>query len=235
MSFQLDKTIKAGDILTSLTIAISVIALLLSLAKDRNSRTVDQANKIRTAAASAIINLDRWQSVQVSMFQELQPTFVELSEGLAQKYDVIGVRDKFWRQVNAERTRIARQVLQEQLGTAYLDILAHFPAARTQYADSFAQLATVEDEVSNAFLAASEQAILSLKGKKVTYQTAHLGNALRAEALKSVSDLKARSETVIAPVRKYLLSVIALPDDEIVTRAAQDRLVTHVPERHPTQ
>ena len=120
MRFQLDKTVKAGDILTSLTIALSVIALLLSLAKDRNSRTIDQANKIRAAAANAIINLDRWQSIQASMFQELQPTFVELSEGLAQKYDVVGVRDKFWRQVNAERTRIARQVLQEQLGTAYL-------------------------------------------------------------------------------------------------------------------
>lgn len=67
MSLQFDKTIKAGDVLTSLTVTISVIALVLSLAKDRSSRTIDQANKVRSAAASAIVKLDRWQGLQLSL------------------------------------------------------------------------------------------------------------------------------------------------------------------------
>ena len=216
MSLRFDKTIKAGDVLTSLTVTISVITLVLSLAKDRSSRTIDQANRVRSAAASAIVKLDRWQGVQLSLYQELQPLFVELSEGLATKYDVVGTRDKFWRQVNAERIRIARQVLEEQLGTAYLDIVAHFPAARERYVDAFAGLAKVEDEVSNEFLGEAERAILALGDKEATYQTAQLGNALRERALRSASTLKARSEEVIAPIRRFLLSVIALPDDTIV-------------------
>jgi len=216
MKLHFDRTIKAGDILTSLTITLSVIALVLSLTKDRDSRTIDQANKVRSAAASAIVKLDRWQAVQLSLYQELQPVFVEASEGLAQKYDVIGIRDKFWRQVNSERIRIARTVLEEQLGTAYLDILAHFPAARVQYVEAFSKFSTVEDDISNTFLDVSEQAILKLKGKQATYQTADLGNAFRAQALKSTSDLRAQSEIIIAPVRNYLLSVIALPDSEII-------------------
>jgi len=216
MKLQFDRTIKAGDILTSLTIALSVIALVLSLAKDRASRTVDQGIKIRSAAANAIVKLDRWQTVQLSLYQDLQPSFVELSASLAQKYEVIVVRDTFWRQVNAERTRISHQILEEQLGTAYLDILSHFPAARVKYVEAFAKLASVEDEVSNEFMGASERAILNLKGKQTSYQTADLGNALRMQSLKSSSDLRTKSEEVIAPVRNYFLSVIALPDDKLI-------------------
>ena len=108
MALQFDRTIKAGDILTSITVMLSVIALVLSLAKDRATRVSDQANKVRAAAASAIVKLDRWQAVQLSMYQELQPTFVELSEELAKRYDVVATRDKFWRQVNLVRTRVNR-------------------------------------------------------------------------------------------------------------------------------
>lgn len=83
MPLQFDRTIKAGDILSSLTVLLSVVALVLSLSKDRAVRVTDQANKVRTAAASVIVKLDRWQAVQLSMYQDLQPVFVELSEDLA--------------------------------------------------------------------------------------------------------------------------------------------------------
>ena len=223
MKIQFDNTIKAGDILTSLTIALSVIALVLSLAKDREIKTADQGNKIRSAAASAIVKLDRWQSVQLSLYQELQPSFVETSELLAQKYDVVVARDKFWRQVNEERTQISHQVLKEQLGTAYLDILSHFPAARVKYVEAFTKLAAVEDEVSNEFLGGSEQEILNLEDKQANYQTAVLGNALRAQAKKSSSELKKKSEDVIAPLRNYLLKVIELPDEKIINASRSNR------------
>jgi hypothetical protein len=224
MKLQFDKTIKAGDILTSLTIALSVIALILSLAKDRESKVVDQGNKIRAAAASAIVKLDRWQSIQLSLYQELQPSFVELSELLAQKYDVVVVRDKFWRLVNGERKRIYHQILEEQLGTAYVDILSHFPAARAKYVEAFSKLASVEEQVSNDFLGESEQTILTLEGKQATYQTAALGNALRKQAHKSASELKNKSEKVIAPIRKYLLKVIELPDEKIINASRDAKL-----------
>jgi hypothetical protein len=224
MSLHFDRTIKAGDILTSLTVLLSVVTLVLSLAKDRDARSTEQANKVRGAAASAIVKLDRWQSVQLSLYQELQPSFVETSEAMVKKYDVVVARDSFWRQVNQERTRVARQVLEEQLGTAYVDILSHFPAARTKFVEAFAKLAIVEDDVANNFLAGSEQAILNLRGKQSNYQTADLGNALRAQAATNANELRKQSEAVIAPVRNYLLSVIALPDDKIInaSRIKQD-------------
>ncbi|HUX62219.1 hypothetical protein [Sulfuricella sp.] len=216
MKLQFDKTIKAGDILTSLTIALSVIALVLSLAKDRESRAVDQGIMIRIAAANAIVKLDRWQSVQLSLYQELKPSFVESSESLEKKYDVEAVRNKFWRLVNGERIRISHQLLDEQLGTTYLDILSHFPAARAQYIEAFSKLATVEKQVSSDFLRKSQQTILNLDGKRSTYQMAVLVNTLQAQARKSESELKSKSDEVIAPVRDYLLKIIDLPDEKII-------------------
>jgi hypothetical protein len=216
MTLQFDRTIKAGDILTSLTVILSVIALVLSLAKDRDARITEQANKVRAAAASAIVKLDRWQSVQLSLYQELQPSFVETSETLLKKFDVVAARDSFWRQVNQERTRISRLILEEQLGTAYVDILSHFPAARTRYVEAFSRLSIVEQDVTNRFLSGTEQSILNIRGKQATYQTADLGNALREQASASVVELRNRSEAVIAPVRKYLLSVISLSDAQII-------------------
>jgi hypothetical protein len=216
MSLQLDNSVKVGDILTSLTIFISVIALLLSLAKDRDTKAAEQANKVRRAAADALAKLDRWQGVQLSLYQALQPTFVELSEVLAKNYDVVNVRDLFWKKVNIERTRVAKQVFDEQLGTAYTDLLSHFPAARGKFVEAFAKLSEVEDGVTQSFLADSEQSILSLKDEQTTYTTPVLGNALRLHAIRRTTDLRTKSEAIIAPVREYLFSVIALEDKNIV-------------------
>ncbi len=166
---RLEGTVRIGDILTSLTVLLSATALIFSLAKDRATQTREQADLVRSAAASAIVSLDRWQSVELSLYQELQPLFVELSEELLQQYDVIAIRDRFWREVNLERTQVARQVLEEQLSTAYRDVLSHLPAARTDYVAAFNELTLVEDRATQRFLAESELAILEFEGKQADY------------------------------------------------------------------
>jgi len=221
MALQFDRTIKAGDILTSITVMLSVIALVLSLAKDRATRVSDQANRVRAAAASTIVKLDRWQAVQLSMYQELQPSFVELSEELAKQYDVVAARDKFWRQVNLARTRVNKQVLDEQLATAYADIVTHFPTARTKVIGALAEISSVEQQSTEVFLAKAERAILDLKGKQATYQTPDLGNALREAATQSAQQLKIASDRVLNPVRTYLFGLIEMKDDAIVSAPAQ--------------
>lgn len=221
MAFRFDSTIKAGDILTSLTILLSVVALLLSLAKDRDSRVREQANRVRAAAASTLVKLDRWQSVQLSLYQEMQPMFVELSEDLRKEYDVAVVRDKFWKHVNVARTKIAAQVLEEQLGTAYADLLTHFPAARQQVLDAFSQLSDAEKRSTDLFMGTGERSILSLHGKQSEYQTAHLGNLLREAGGRGADQLKRDSDKVLASVREYLFRVIAMADEDLVNVARQ--------------
>jgi hypothetical protein len=222
MNVQIDWAIKVGDLLTSATIIVSVVAMLLSLSKDRAARASEQANRVRSAAAVALSKLDRWQALQLSLYQELQPAYVEMSEVLGKKYDVDYVRDQFWKKVNTERTRIAQKVVDEQLGTAYADLISHFPAARAKFTDAYARLNGIEDKITNDYLGESEIEITQLEGRQRTYTTPMLGNALRRVAETYRTNLKDQSEAVIAPVREYLFNVIALPDDQII-RASRDK------------
>jgi hypothetical protein len=137
MTIQFDPQVKAGDILTSVSVFLSAIALIVSLAKDRATRVTDQANKVRLAAATTLVKLDRWQNVQNSFYDELQPDFVALSQDLKKDYDVVAVRDRFWIKGVKARARVQKQVSDEQLATGYVDLLTHFPAARNKVASAF--------------------------------------------------------------------------------------------------
>jgi hypothetical protein len=224
MPLKLDWTIKVSDILTSVTLIVSVVALLHSLEQDRDAKITEQAGRIRAAAAIGISKLDRWQALQLSMYQELQPGFIELSEQMMKRYDVQRVRDELWKKVNATRTLISQKVLDEQLGTAYSDLLSHFPAARSKFTEAFAKLSAIESSTTEDFLGASEDRILALEGQQKDYTTPTLGNALRESASTYSVQLKTRSEAVIFPVREYLFGVISQPDSAIV--AASKKGVT---------
>jgi hypothetical protein len=216
MTIQFDPQVKAGDILTSVSIFLSAVALIVSLAKDRATRVADQANKVRLAAATTLVKLDRWQNVQDSFYDELQPEFVALSQDLKKKYDVVAVRDRFWIKGVQARARIQKQVSDEQLATGYVDLLTHFPAARGRVSSAFTSAEILAKKAASDFMTKSEQAIFQFEGKESTYHTASLGNAFRQEAYASASKLHNEVDKEFESVRRYLFAVIALPDDELV-------------------
>ena len=223
MKIRFDPQIKAGDILTSVSIFISAIALIISLAKDRDTLLADQANKVRLAAATTLVKLDRWQNVQDSFYDELQTDFVALSQDLKKNYDVVAVRDRFWlKGVNA-RARVQKQVFDEQLATGYVDLLTHFPAARSKVSSALASAETLAQNATKEFMAKSEQAIFQYEGKESTYQTAFLGNAFRQEALASATKLHHEIDKEFEPARKYLFTVIALPDNKLVNASRGEK------------
>src|SRR5438876_1156154 len=122
MALTLDKTIKASDLLTSVTIIVSVVALVITWTKDRDVRVREQADRVRTAAAKTLAKLERWQILQLSLYDQLQPVFVETSEMLEKEFNVIGTRDYLWKQINAQHTSISAKVLEEGFETAYVDL-----------------------------------------------------------------------------------------------------------------
>jgi hypothetical protein len=219
MSLSFEKTIKAGDLLTSVTVIVSVLTLVNTLSRDRTARESEQAIKVRTTAAAAVTRLDRWQALQVSRYNELQLTAIELSELFQEKRDAILTRDALWKKVVESRSRVARQILDEQLGTGYSDLIAYFPAARPKYIAAFAELAKVEEQNTGDFLSEAEQAIINLRRANSTHQTADLGNTLRAVAMLHEASLKERSDKVLKPVREYLLEVIASDNERLIAAA----------------
>jgi hypothetical protein len=211
-----DWSVKFGDILTSLTIIVSVTALLISWSKDRATNESAQANAIRSAAAQGLTKIDRWQLLHLSLYQRLQPTFVETSERLAVDSDAVSARDYLWKQINSERSRIAQTVLDEEILTSYVSLLPHFPDSRSQFISLFQHLGEIEERVSGDFLEASQKDVLSFDNTP-TYTSALLGNALRTTAAQHRAMFEDATMKVIQPAKEFLLNVVARTDDELLS------------------
>lgn len=82
-----DRTIALKDILTSLSILVSIAALLFAWGQDRQIREREQADRIRAAAAETLAKVERWEELSLWFFQDIQPLYVETSEkfGMVQK------------------------------------------------------------------------------------------------------------------------------------------------------
>jgi len=213
---QIDWMIKIGDILTSLTIIVSVFALVITWRKDRDTKETQQADLVRSAAASAISKLDRWQALQLSLYEALQPEFVITSEKLADDYDVIKVRDYFWKTISAKRMQIYSKVLEEQIPTSYFNLLAHFPDTRNQFMNMFRALNEIEERISNGFQEKTQQDVLAFEGKEANYTSAMLGNALRTTAANQKEQFMRQASTTIEPVREFLFDIIARSNKQIL-------------------
>jgi hypothetical protein len=215
--FKLDWNIKIGDLLTTVTIVVSVIALLISWSKDRYTKQKEQADGVRASVALAIAKLDRWQTLQLSGFQELQPVFVETSEMLAKDFNIITARDHLWKSINAQRTKISGKILDEQIESAYIGLFSHFPAIRPLFLTTIAQLRATEEEVLGEFLENTQQDVMGFEKQQKGYTSAMLGNALRSSAEKSRAELEKKSSATMEPVREFLFQVMSKPDSEILT------------------
>lgn len=217
-------TIKFGDILTTVTILVSVAALVISWAKDRRNQESEQADKVRSAAANVLTKLDRWQTIALSMYDRLQPLFIDVSEGLQSNFDIVQARDNLWREVVRVQADVLRTIIEEEIGTSYVGLLSHFPEVRTQFRSAFAMLSEAEKQTLNEFLEKSQYDVLRFKGKRNEYTSAMLGNDLRTTAAIHQERLLGESNHIIEPLRDLLFEIIAKPSKEILS-AERSRLI----------
>ena len=218
VSLELDRTVKASDVLTSLTIIVSVTALLISWTKDRDARTRENADRVRSAAAQTLAKLERWEELQVALYRELQPAYVETSEMLTKEFDVIAARDYLWKQINAQHIRVAGRVLDEGIETAYVQLFAYHPSVRQSFLGSMEGLKAAEEAAIAQLLLDTQGAVMSFKAKKAGYSTADLGNALREASFKVEAKFRKESGRALSPIRDELYTMITGSDAALLSR-----------------
>ena len=222
MAISIDSTIHAGDILTSVTVAISVISLILSQAKDRRAGESKTAKAARVAAARVIAQLDRAARLRVAIYTNLLPEFIDLSRALETDFNPIAARDKLWRDVHVASANAAQTLLDERIATAYVDLVAYHPLIREEYVAAFAALERESADTVDAFLIATQKKLLALEKDEDKYTSAIVGNLLRAEATKQSEKLTDTLEAIVAPVRNGLFAYIER-DDRTLARARDSK------------
>lgn len=215
---RVDWSIRIGDLLTMVTIIVSVTAMLISWSKDRDSRQKEQADQVRVAVGTAVAKLDRIQALHLSAFQELQPVFVDTAEMLAKDFNVVAARDFLSKRINGQRTKIVEKALDEHIETAYIGLFSHFPAIRPLFLDTLRQLKGAEEEVLGAFLDATQRELMALRERKADYSSGELERSLRGIAAEHRADLERKTASILEPARAFLLQVVTKSDSEILTR-----------------
>lgn len=213
-------TITFGDLIAALTVGISAFAIWRSLRKDREERMSDRADKVRFAAARALTQLDRWQLLNLGLYEQLQSVFVSTSEMLTQEFDIVGARDHLWRRINEERTQIRKSVANEKIPTSYVDLLPHFPFWRDTFRNTLQELDAIEEYIFWRLLVETQSDVHWFHDRKDSFESADLGNALRSTAEEFRQELIDKSDDRISPLREYLEGVIVQPDTMILERSA---------------
>jgi len=225
------KKLQIGDILTSLTILTSVIAMLISYSQDRNLRIKEKADNYRQASALTIANVERWKILSLSLFQKAQPIFVETSNKIVKKNnnsinidkinknEIIIARDFLWENLNKIKTFTDQKIIDEKIEIAYVHLYSYHPAIRNVIINTIELLTKKEDLMFNQLLADTEKNIVSfLNYDRNKYQTPLLGNKLRTTASAIQITYKKDLETVCLPLFNVLYEMIIASDKKLLNK-----------------
>lgn len=210
--------ISVNDILTTLTISISALALIISWSKDRYLLKKQQADRVRKAVSNTLVKLDRLENLKLSLFQKVQPIFVETSEKLVDNFDVSEARDFLWKKINSEISQIQSIILEEKIEIAYIDLFTHFPEVRDIFLRTIDNITIIEEEILEAFLEETQDNVMILEKQKTIYTSAMLGNSLRKTSVRYKYNFKSSLETSMQPIREFLFEVISMTDQDILNR-----------------
>jgi hypothetical protein len=216
--YTINPEIKAGDVLTSLSILISLVALLIAWAKDRKIRRKEQADRVRTAAAQIVAKLERWKELNMWLFQAIQPSLVKTSEIFTDDFNIVTARDYLWKELNAVRLQTQEKILNEQIEMAYVELYGYDPRVHDLFVSTLESLKQKESLLFNKLLSATQIDVKCFIDKEAEYTTDSLGNALRKTCYDHAQILKAEVKYTINPIHTYLYRLISATDREILRK-----------------
>ena len=206
-TLRLNRELKVGDLLTAITVGLSVAALVASWEGDRRSRAEEEATRARSAAATALRKLERYRALQLSIFDDVQPVLVRVSkitsdDGRADSAEQV---DVLYAEVKAMRARQLERILDEDVITAYTDLLTYKSRLRTLFRETVLGLNRwTGDELEYCALQRAQSAIFDDDNRTA----AALGNAMRAAFVHSNQqfehELEARISPLVATLDCYL-------------------------------
>lgn len=227
--FYLCKEIKAGDLLTPITVLITVLTFAWTIRKDLNSRRAMEADRIRGAASKALGKLDRWKELALWYYRDIQPSFVETSDLLLKEFDVEKARDHLWTVLSSARIKSGECLLGESLETAYVELSSYYPQVYDALSKAVFSMKSVEDSASAQMLQIGQDAVLAYRTRQKGYAPPMLGNDLRTCAGLASAFLETSLDTISAGVRAFLIDVIKQADDALLRKMRNGTAIADPP------
>ena len=217
--------VKVGDILTSVTIVISLVSILISWSIDRDLRRTQEVDKIRKAAAATFAKLERASEISLSIFELAQHYYVEAAEIIAKEssdksmeLSVMKARDFLWKSLNSTRDDIRKAWYDEEIDTGYEQLLSYYPVIRNIYRKTIKNMRNTEDEMLKELLSRTETDIMMSINKGEQFQTALLGNKLRKTSAEIRTKYSGELNSLLYEILSFLTKIIEADNSYLLNR-----------------
>lgn len=218
--------ISVGNILTIVSLALSVIALIVTINRDQELKRKEYADRIRRSASTTVAKLNRWRDLTVQFFDEIQPLITEADMLLVKDKNVLTARDTFWKGLGEARIKIAQRIIEEQIEIAYVELYGYDPRIQTLFTEVIDRLKIIDLNFFQQALYSTQNEILGLRAQKKPYVSAQLGNQLRNTCYEISSECKRLMDDAIEPFGKEMIALIGSDDKKIVERKITVRSVS---------
>jgi hypothetical protein len=219
----LEPSISIGNILTSITILISLITLYLSWRKDSKLKIKEKADVIRKSAALTLKSLERWKEISLSIFYKCDVEFIYTSEMLVFEEKVSDeqldkARDYLWKKLMYIVAENKNLVFKEEIKNAYFDLYPHYPQIKLFYENTLFELIDIENKMLDEFIAEKTQnEVLHIeKLVKDKYYSALLGNRLRSVRNECLLDYQKQINALTVEIHNILTNIITEKDEKLI-------------------
>jgi hypothetical protein len=222
--------IKTSDLLTTFAILVSASAFLYSWSSDRALQIRHQADIVRIACAATVEKIDRWEELTLSIFDRMQPSIVEATEIVVagDTNSLVKARDFLWKDVNRIRSQVQQDIRNENIESAYSAIFPYSPAMRTDLKNIIDGLELIQIQMFDEILGSTESAILHGIDTRKPYQTAELGNSLRATLAEKRQKFIAEFQQKILWPEAILGNIVSMSDTKLAAKKKTYDLLVHL-------
>ena len=203
-----------GELLTSISILISLTAVLINWHKDRQIEVKRQSAVIKELSIQAFSNMVYWKDLNLHFFDRTEVTIEEAARLLAINKNNILTRDVLWKGITEIRNETEYEILQKDLKTFHFKLLNYGLDPDSTFIRTVTYINTILEINYKDYQQDMQRIILSQEITKAK-ETAILGNKLR-----SINDVYRRKTKDLfklesTKLQDYLHSIIIKTDQEI--------------------
>lgn len=212
--------ISVGELLTALSIIISLIGVLITWNKNQQIAISNEATRMRELSIQAFSNVQQWQEEEQLFFNQVDVLIKQVSRTYTETNDRILTRDMFWEGVTQLRNDLDTKIISKDLKTFHFQLLNKGIDQDSVFITTIALLEKLVQFNFEAYLKETELAIL-LKEINDPRESAILGNYLRNVNDKYRDKTKEifREETLT--LKKQLRAIITKPDRALFFNQSQ--------------
>jgi hypothetical protein len=202
----------------AIAVLTSILALLVSLRKDRKLRLKEYSDRVRRSAALVVARADRWKHLSLGLFQDIQVAITDADIILVDKRDVRQADDFFWRELFIAQRAIAKKLTDEQIEIAYVDLFGYDAKIHDLFSALVQRLTATDRQVFVALLKRAQGDILGSYNQGGVYVSTELGNRLRVTVRESASWCSDLMEAALVEFRDEMIKIVQATDEAIAQK-----------------